>query len=223
LHALFHALSFWRPAGSVIAVTFALAAGNGSGVRADEFIAPDAPPVQAADFRAWSATRDRAPVDGKLVWQGPRGELPARGTHLFLMPEDDYSVWFAKLATDNALASRDAAVPLDDRARPSLLSAIANRYGVFSFPSVPSGPYVLFAVLNVKIGPATPVERVERGWDGSGHGADVTVPSVDIPQGHIESFRYLYAYALRGEQRPWHLGVVRPNAQMHDGRPAAQR
>jgi hypothetical protein len=237
---LLPAVSFWRPVcgASVIALTFwCLASGSGT-VRADDFIAPDAaltqrlasfeatataPPVLPADFHAWLTERDRAPLDGKLVWRTPRSEAPARGTRVFLMPEGDYSAWFAKAATDDALANKDGAAALDDKARSTLVSAIADRNGVFSFPSVPEGPYVLFAVLNVTIGPATPAEHVERGWDGNGRGADVIVPSVEIPQSHLESFRYLYAYMLRKEQRPWHLGVVRPNTQVHDGQPATLR
>jgi hypothetical protein len=180
------------------------------------------PPARPDDFLGLVNTPENecATVSGRIVWRARSGEVPARGLRVFLMAADDYTSWFAARSSADALADKDAVETLDATVRSrALASTVADRFGVFLFPSRAPGEYILFAVLHETIGFAVPSERVERGWDDRGHGADVVVPSIEIPQSHVVSARYLYGFTLRAEERPWNLGIVRPNSILRDGRP----
>jgi hypothetical protein len=180
------------------------------------------PPARPDDFLGVFNTPENecATVSGRIVWRAPRGDAPARGLKVFLMAADDYTAWFAARSSADALADKDAVATLDVTiGRRALSTTVADRFGNFAFPSRAPGEYILFAVLHETIGFAIPSERTERGWDDRGHGADVVVPSIEIPQSHVVSARYLYGFTLRPEARPWNLGIVRPNTILRDGRP----
>ncbi len=180
------------------------------------------PPARPDDFLALINTPENecATVSGRILWRAPSGEAPARGLKVFLLAADDYTAWFAARSSADALADKNAVASLDTTIRSrALASTIADRFGNFVFRSRAPGEYILFAVLHETIGFAVPSERVERGWDDRGHGADVVVPSIEIPQSHVVSARYLYGFTLRAEGRPWNLGLIRPNAILRDGRP----
>jgi hypothetical protein len=177
------------------------------------------PPYRNSDFYPYTDAVDgRADIYGEVVWRGPSGDAPARGLQVFLIDADAYTVYFAALASAAALIDKDAVASLDSGASIALSSAIADRNGIFVFPDKAPGTYVLFAVLHETIGVASPAEQVQRGFDGRGNGADVVVPSIEIPHFRVESSRYLYGYRLQSGQGPWNLGYVRANQVLVDGR-----
>jgi protocatechuate 3,4-dioxygenase beta subunit len=142
-----------------------------------------------------------------------------RGVTVYLLPARAYTQWFVALATANAAGLLKTPPSIDGRLRSSLLlNAQTDGAGAFRFDGVVPGQYYVFAVVNQRFGPPVISERVERGWDGRGHGADVAVPAVDIATAHLDQWVYAYGYDISNVPPPWHLGIVRPARQLRDGR-----
>jgi len=183
-------------------------------------LASTAPPYQLSEFDPYRNATAHSTVDGRLVRPTTRGYVAVRGANVFLVAARPYTAWVAALATANARGYTDNVASIDHPVREYFVHRqTTDGTGRFTFTYIPGGAYYLFADLNMRFGPAAPADRIERGWDGNGHGADVTVPGVDVPQGHLDQFVYLYGYDLPADRAPWNLGLVKPSSHYLDGKP----
>ena len=177
------------------------------------------PDYNPDDFKSFEGSGGRSSIDGLLVRPSAGRYVPMRGVTVYLIPARPFTRWFVALATANAAGVTKTAPAIDGRLRSSfLLHAQTDGAGGFRFDDLLPGPYYVFAVVNQRFGPPVVSERVERGWDGRGHGADVAVPVLDIPNAHLDQWVYACGYDLSNLPAPWHLGLVRPARQLRDGR-----